>query len=180
MRAGGCTVSYELERNEVKAYSDPAFPQWKLDAADWGQSWVLTKVFPGLARGRPRSTIKWFTGEPTKKYSGVFIKYGGDVIWVSADLATWEDIVRISAHEQTHNLGFEGEDVPTIVGEMAAKHWSGEREVFVHHGSVRYNWMPEGEKELPANAVCIEIDYGARTYVNRGTRTRPSWRQVTI
>jgi hypothetical protein len=170
----------ELKENEVKVYSD--IPRWKHGAAEVGQRFVLEKCFPGSRIGRMRSLVRWFAGEPTSKMRGCTHPADDDVIWISAELKSWEEIIEISAHEEVHNLGYHDEPVPTLVGQMAAAHYTGRRSVYVKRGDWKSDWMPEGVEALPHNAVLLVFDGNgdASTAVNHGSPTRPAWRLAVI
>jgi hypothetical protein len=172
---------YELEKNHIKWWEDSRFPNWKLDAADWGQRWAL-KVFSGHRIGERPALIKWFSGEPTSRMKGCVHGYMPDQMWISAELRSWEDTIFTAAHEQTHLVGYESEDVPNFIGRWAVKDWAGERRVFIKHGYWPRDWMPEGFGEVPHDAVLLVFDEDGdpATAVNFGTPRFPSWRRAVI
>jgi hypothetical protein len=168
----------ELEQNCVKVYADPAF-RVRESAAEWAWRWVLRNVFPYRKSWLP--LVRWFTGPPAERLKGGSCKHDPDVLWLSVRLETPEEVIETAAHEAAHALGYDAEEIPSLVGRLAREHWSGENTVYVHHGPLRYDWMPKGLDALPMNAVVLEFDEGeARTYRNRGNPRHASWIRVVI
>jgi hypothetical protein len=183
----------DVKRNRVL---DSAIPGWMDDAAAYGVRFVMTKVFPDRRHAsgdRLGPVVKWFEGEPARAISGLAHVPDPRAIRLSATMKGWAEIVDAAAHECVHSYGYNGpelyhdHELPTLVGKLAAAHWKSDRTVYVHHGNLMYNWMPpgvgeiRGVTEVPTNAVVLELEGDdANTYLNRGTSTRPAWRQVNL
>jgi hypothetical protein len=174
----------DLKRNQVKAFGEHTLvPPWKESAAEYGRGFTATKVFGGLRHPSGYLPgISWFAGEPAKSVSGMASSLDPGMIWVSAELKSWEEIVETAAHETVHTYDYTAKEhyhdheLPTLVGKLAAAHWAGEREVFVKWGPLSDTWLPEGESEVRRNAVVLHFKDGDHhTLINTGQGSRPRW-----
>ena len=153
-------------------------PEWMLQAAEEGKEFAQ-KCFT-LTR-YPRPMIKWYLGGPGWDFIGFVHLLDRNTVWLDASMRSFDEVLEVSAHEHAHALGgCEDEDVPTLVGLMAVKNRR-EGTVYIHHGDLKYYWLPAGLTEIPSNAMVLEFeDHDVGAYVNRGTGTRPLWRKVNL
>jgi len=166
----------ELRANEVKWTS---VPPRTLGAAEAGQGLVLRKIFPAA---RPRHsgwpTIRFFDGEPTQHLKGCYFDIDPDSIWVSIALGDLAETCAVSAHESVHSVSIASEQTASTIGRLAARYWTGQAELFVHHGWPAPDFRPE-DARLSSKAVLLVIENGAHMYVNDGTTRDIRWRRVS-
>lgn len=156
-------------------------PLWMHDAADIGIKWIRRHIAPDL----PPIRVSWFTGAYAEKAWGFTTRGSVDRISLSAGMKTWAQVVEVAAHEAAHCAGYRTEEVPYLLGLLAAKAWLGDLTVFVHWGEVPLRWVPEAVKAgggfVPSNAVVVECNDGhVRTLRNVGSPQHPKWHHRAI
>lgn len=169
---------HQVEERILRGPDAADIPGWKWDAAQWGVQWVTRRVFPSMrAQGRVPD-IKWFRPASGWTIGGMAASALPHLpILLNVELASWELVIEVAAHETVHAAGIHDEHAPTLIGKLAAAHWAGRRTVSVHHGRLPSHWIPEEAKDgrVAANAVLLAFDDGFTTYVNRGTDRAPRW-----
>jgi hypothetical protein len=130
----------DLQRNRVTTFGPHSMiPGWKEDAAAWGIRFVMSKVFGSLQHpSGHKPSVKWFAGPPAESIGGLTNTLDPGTIWLSAKLASWEQVIEAAAHEAVHTYNadhgkehYHDHELPTLVGQV------GGRALGVQAGGVR-------------------------------------------